>query len=137
MMRAGETHIAGRVDADRRMKTDQKTPAWQFILLFILTVSLTIALILTRQTPRSLLILSIMPPLIVFSYVGWSRELPWEKLPKIPTAIYLIYCSVVLWYVRPPHWYVYTLGPLSVALFCCWRALRHRRISRPVTPDAD
>src|SRR6266567_4150142 len=136
MMSAGETHVAERVDADRRMKTDQKTPAWQFILLFILTVSLIIALILTRQTPRSLLILSIMPPLM-FSYAGWSRELPWKKLPNIPTAIYLIYCSVVLWYVRPAHWHVYTLGPLSVALFCCWRALRHRRISRSVTPGAD
>jgi len=119
------------------MRTDQKTPAWQFILLFIMTTGLVIALILTRQTPRSLLILSITPPLVLFSYCGWSRELPWKALPNIPTAIYFLYCSVALWYIRPPYWYLYALGSLSLALFYCWCALRHRRISRSVTPASD
>lgn len=111
------------------MRTDQKTPAWQFILLFILTAGLVIALITTGQTLRSLLMVSIMP-LVLFSYFGWSREIPWKKLPNIPTAIYFIYCCVVLGYIHPRFWYLYALVPLFLALFYCWRALRHWRIFR-------
>ena len=125
------------VDADHRKRTGQKTPAWQFILLFILTVGLVIALVLTPQTPRSLLILSITLPLVLFSYFGWSRGLPWEKLPNIPTAIYFLYCSAVLWYIRPTYCYLYALTPLFLALFYCWRALRQWRISRSVAPASD
>lgn len=111
------------------MRADQKSPAWQLVVLIILAAVLITALVLTPQTPRSLLILSIMPPLVFLSYQGWRRQLPWKKLPNIPTAIYFLFCSVVFWYIRPAHWYLYALPSLLIALFYCRRALRYWHIS--------
>lgn len=119
------------------MGTDQKTPAWQYLLLLFLAAGLLVALILTRQSPRSLLILSTIPAVAWFLYPDWSREVPWKKLPNVPGAIYFLYCSVVLWYVHSTYWHLYALGPLSLAVFCGWRAVRNWHVRRSVTPASN
>ncbi|HEY3930196.1 MAG TPA: hypothetical protein VGL89_17620 [Candidatus Koribacter sp.] len=102
--------------------TEPGTSLWG--LGFLVVLVLVLFFLLSDKTPREVLLISIMPPIVMFRYTGWRKEIPWKKLPNTPMAIYFLYCCGVLWYLHAKLFAVFILPCLGLALFFSSRAVR-------------